>query len=76
MAFDNCTHLAASLGASLLLGLTAAPACAADPVGIWQTQDGRGRVRTEHCGLGKADLCGYVVWTKEPLSDGKPRLYA
>ncbi len=36
------------------------------PVGIWQTEDGRARVRTEPCGPGGTNLCGYVVWLKKP----------
>ena len=65
-----------------LLGLAAAasalganPAAAADPTGTWFTEDGRARVRTEHCGPGGANLCGYVVWGSKPLGeDGKPKI--
>ena len=63
-----------------LLGLAAAalapnPAAAADPTGTWFTEDGRARVRTEHCGPGGAQLCGYVVWGSKPLGeDGKPKI--
>ncbi len=62
-------------GAAAVAGLAIAPARAADPAGTWKTEDGRGRIRTERCGTGKADLCGYVVWMKEPQDgEGKPRL--
>lgn len=45
-----------------------------DIAGTWQTEDGRAKIRTEKCGEGNADLCGYVVWLKEPLNDkGQPR---
>lgn len=75
------THIASLRLAAPLAGI-AALAClgtgaafAADPTGTWLTEDGRGRIRTEHCGPGKADLCGYVVWMKEPTDEkGKPRL--
>ncbi len=67
--------------AASLAGLAALACCdvgaavAADAAGTWQTEDGRGRVRTEHCGPGRADLCGFVVWMKEPMDEkGKPRL--
>ncbi len=47
---------------------------AADPTGIWLTEDGRARVRTEHCGSDGRHLCGYVVWLQKPEGeDGKPR---
>jgi uncharacterized protein (DUF2147 family) len=71
-------RLAASLaGLAALACCDIAPAFAAEPIGTWLTEDGRGRIRTEHCGPGKADLCGYVVWMKEPMDDkGKPRLDA
>ena len=69
-------RLAASLaGIAALAFWDIGPAFAADPAGTWLTEDGRGRNRTEHCGPGKADLCGYVVWMKEPTDEnGKPRL--
>ena len=69
-------RLAAPLAGLAALILGAGAASAADPVGTWQTQDGKGRVRTEHCGPAKADLCGFVVWMKEPITQGKPRLDA
>ena len=40
--------------------------------GTWLTEDGRAKIRTEHCGDNK--LCGFVVWMKNPLDDnGLPR---
>lgn len=66
--------LALAALATLLLGGTAR---AAEPFGTWLTEDGRGRIRTERCGPGNAQLCGYVVWTKEPNdAQGKPKLDA
>ena len=69
-------RLAATLAGTAALACCAAgSAFAADATGTWLTEDGRGRIRTEHCGPGKADLCGYVVWMKEPMDEkGKPRL--
>lgn len=37
-------------------------AFAAEPTGIWLTEDGRARVRTERCGPQDRNVCGYVVW--------------
>ena len=61
----------------LALGIaSAAPALAApaDPSGTYLTEDGRARVRIEKCGLRQANLCGYVVWMKQPMQDGQPKL--
>ncbi len=45
-----------------------------EPVGTWLTEDGRAKIRTEKCGETSANLCGFVVWLKDPLTeDGKPR---
>ena len=66
------TTILARAGAAALVGLAALgclrpdPAAAADPTGTWLTEDGRARVRTEHCGPGQAHLCGYVVWLSKP----------
>jgi uncharacterized protein (DUF2147 family) len=52
---------------------TAVPARAADPIGIWLTEDGEARVRIYNCGQ---DLCGTVLSLKEPNDPetGKPKL--
>jgi uncharacterized protein (DUF2147 family) len=48
---------------------------AAEPFGTWLTEDGRARVRTDHCGADGAHLCGYIVWGSKPLDEtGKPKI--
>jgi Uncharacterized protein conserved in bacteria (DUF2147) len=37
-----------------------------DPSGIWLTDDGSARIRVEHCGAKPEQICGYVVWMKQP----------
>jgi uncharacterized protein (DUF2147 family) len=45
-----------------------------DPSGVWLTKDGEARIRVEKCGPSNGELCGYVVWIKDPLTpEGKPR---
>lgn len=62
------------LAVALFGAQTAARAADLEPVGTWLTKDGRAKIRTEKCGPGGANLCGYVVWMKEPLTDkGQPR---
>ncbi len=62
----------------LMVGVLTLPALAdaraADVTGTWLTQDERGRIRTERCGPGNADLCGFVVWVRDLNGeDGKPK---
>jgi uncharacterized protein (DUF2147 family) len=38
-----------------------------DPSGTWLTEDGRARIRVERCGPKLEQICGYIVWMKEPL---------
>ena len=46
-----------------------------DPSGVWLTEDGRARIRTEKCGAKLDRVCGYVVWMKTTTTDdGKPLL--
>ncbi|WP_348271513.1 DUF2147 domain-containing protein [Methylobacterium sp. Leaf108] len=60
---------------AFLAGLSTIPANAADPSGTWLTEDRRARVRTERCGPGNAQLCGYIVWGSKPLDEnGQPRV--
>lgn len=63
--------------ATLGLGVVGAAAqgpAPKDPSGTWLTQDGRARIRVEKCGAANAQLCGYVVWLKDPLTEqGQPR---
>ena len=66
---------ASLLGIAASVSFGVGPARATEPIGLWQTQDGRARIRTEYCGSGKADLCGYVVWLRDPRDEqGNPRL--
>ena len=53
--------------------VAAQPARAADPFGIWVTQDGKGQVRMVNCG---GALCGTLIWLKEPNDPdtGQPKL--
>jgi uncharacterized protein (DUF2147 family) len=44
-------------------GTAAAPA---DPSGTWLTEDGRARIRIERCGPKLEQICGYIVWMKDP----------
>ena len=47
---------------------------ALDPAGTWLTEDGRAKIRLEHCGEGNEKLCGFVAWMKDALNDkGQPR---
>jgi uncharacterized protein (DUF2147 family) len=61
--------------AALTLAAGASWATAADdPSGTWLTQDRRARIRIERCGPGGAQLCGYVVWLREAVTEGgQPR---
>ena len=62
------------LATAFLAGLSTVHAKAADPTGTWLTEDRRARVRTERCGPGNANLCGYIVWGSKPLDEkGQPR---
>lgn len=42
-------------------------ASALDPNATWLTEDGRVRVRVEQCGAKQEQICGYVVWMREPV---------
>src|SRR5437899_2250980 len=39
-------------------------AAAADPTGLWLTQDGEARIRVASCG---SAMCGTIVWLKNPI---------
>jgi uncharacterized protein (DUF2147 family) len=43
-----------------------------EPSGTWLTEDGRARIRVERCGAKLEQVCGYVVWTRDPM-DAKGR---
>jgi uncharacterized protein (DUF2147 family) len=49
--------------ATALLVLSAAPAFAADPSGLWLTQDGEAKVQIYNCGQA---FCGKIAWLKHP----------
>lgn len=75
------TPIIARVVSTAIIGLAAfawmqpLPATASDPTGTWRTEDGRARVRTEHCGPEGENLCGFVVWLQKPLDEaGKPRV--
>lgn len=61
-------HLAAAALAAGSLAAFAAPAEAQSPNGTWLTASGETRVRLGPCG---ANLCGTVVWVKNPGKDEK-----
>jgi uncharacterized protein (DUF2147 family) len=45
----------------------------ADLGGTWLTEDGRARIRLEHCGSAPDRVCGFIVWMKSPAdSRGQP----
>jgi uncharacterized protein (DUF2147 family) len=60
--------------ALLSAALVASPgaASAADPVGLWLTEDGNAKVRISPCG---GAICGNIVWLRQPNDgNGKPKL--
>ena len=62
-----------SLVIGALAGVIASgTALAADPTGVWLSQDGDAKVHVTDCG---GALCGTVVWLKEPVDPktGRPR---
>jgi uncharacterized protein (DUF2147 family) len=67
------------LSAALFGALSFAPSAfaadsALDPAGTWLVEDGRAKIKIEKCGPDHKDLCGAVVWLKEPLDDkGHPK---
>lgn len=65
-------HLPALTLGLLLPVMAAAPAAAQSPreAGLWYDDTGRGAVELLPCG---ANLCGRIVWLKDPLNDkGQP----
>jgi uncharacterized protein (DUF2147 family) len=50
-----------------------AAASPTDPSGTWLTEDGRARIRVERCGSKPEQICGYIVWSKDPNdANGQP----
>jgi uncharacterized protein (DUF2147 family) len=65
-----CAVSAASLMAIIGPGIAAG---SADPSGTWLTEDARARIRVERCGPALEQICGYVVWMKDPVdAKGQP----
>jgi uncharacterized protein (DUF2147 family) len=60
--------VAASLAVAVV---SAAPAAAGDPTGLWLTQQGDARIRIARCG---GALCGSIAWLREPIDrdTGRP----
>jgi uncharacterized protein (DUF2147 family) len=48
--------------AALVLAVSAGPALASEPTGVWMDHTGTGAVEITRCGAG---LCGRVVWVKD-----------
>jgi uncharacterized protein (DUF2147 family) len=64
-------------GAAVLAAATlfiSFPAFAADPTGLWMTQDKDAKIRVAKCG--KDTICGTITWLKEPIDPktGKPQV--
>jgi uncharacterized protein (DUF2147 family) len=65
---------ARALGLTGLLVLALSPsarAAEASPHGVWLTQAGDARVQVSRCG---SNLCGKVVWLKEPIDPATHKL--
>ncbi|WP_198533479.1 DUF2147 domain-containing protein [Streptomyces sp. AcH 505] len=61
--------------ASLLALVTSGLASGnADPSGTWLTEDGRARIRVERCGSALEQVCGYIVWMKDPFDANRQPL--
>jgi uncharacterized protein (DUF2147 family) len=56
------------LAASMMLLLPASSAKAADATGEWTRPSGSSRIKIAPCG---GNLCGTIVWLKEPRNDTK-----
>ena len=67
-----CGVLTAAL---MLAGLGIAGTALADPKGVWLNDRKDSHVRIYACERDADELCGEIVWLKNPLGkDGKPRL--
>ena len=67
--------LCGTLGAALMLaGLAAAGSALADPKGVWLNERQDSRIKIYACEKDEDELCGEIVWLKNPNGDdGKPR---
>ena len=52
----------------LLVLSSIGPVFAASPVGVWATRNDKAHIRIAPCGN---QLCGTIVWLKNPLRDGR-----
>lgn len=63
----------AALALTLAAGAASAQG-AREPIGTWQTEDDRARVKVDKCAQDKSAMCGTVVWLRDPLTpEGQPR---
>ena len=54
------------------MAMTAPPAWAGDPTGMWLSQDGDVKMKVARCGN---EICGTIAWLKEPNDkNGKPKV--
>jgi uncharacterized protein (DUF2147 family) len=60
--------------AAICLGLTLAPALAADPTGTWQSTTGESRYRVTYCGDG-TQLCAKLTWLRDDARTEKNLAY-
>ena len=52
--------------------MTSVPVLAADPTGLWLSQDGDVKMKVAHCGDA---ICGTIAWLKNPNDEsGKPKV--
>lgn len=52
-----------NIALALLFVFASPPAFAADPLGLWLTEDGEAKVQIYNCGQA---LCGKLAWLKDP----------
>ena len=58
--------------ALLAVAMTSIAAFAADPTGLWLSQDGDVKMKVAHCGDA---ICGTIAWLKNPNDEaGKPKV--
>ena len=65
--------LSALVMVSLSSSFATANAQGTDLSGTWLTEDGRAKIRMDHCGPNNVKMCGTVVWLKpgQPKTDAK-----
>ncbi len=57
-----------SAAALAAISAMTAPALAADPAGVWMSDNGKGAIEIKDCG-GK--MCGHLVWIKDPADKSR-----